>query len=330
MLIVCPSCATSYDVEPANLQSDGRFVRCIRCRTVWRARPPLLAADTASSAAATLPARPTPFEGEVPIAATDGGVGPAAALVDEAADADRFDQAPQEHSGEPIADPLAEKAPRPASMPDAGGSGSAPVEVEAPPIAPTDPNVADPAVGIDTNHGVIEASAQNSNVERLAARRSRQQVSRRRQRWSLSRWHTAIVVLVILDSIILGWRTDIVRLLPQTASLYSAIGLGVNLQGLSFAGLKTSSGVEKGVPVLVVQGNIVNDHATAIDVPRLKFVVRNAARQEIYSWSTAPPLPRLLPHHAVGFRTRLASPPPGASDVLVRFLNRRDSIADTR
>src|SRR5579862_5338386 len=39
MLIVCPTCATSYDVELASLQPNGRQVRCVRCRTVWRAAP---------------------------------------------------------------------------------------------------------------------------------------------------------------------------------------------------------------------------------------------------------------------------------------------------
>src|SRR5262245_60060118 len=34
MLIVCPSCATSYQVELASL-GRGRSVRCARCRTVW-------------------------------------------------------------------------------------------------------------------------------------------------------------------------------------------------------------------------------------------------------------------------------------------------------
>ena len=37
MLIVCPSCATSYDVELASLLPEGRPVRCLRCRTVWHA-----------------------------------------------------------------------------------------------------------------------------------------------------------------------------------------------------------------------------------------------------------------------------------------------------
>ena len=37
MLIVCPNCATSYDVEVASLRPNGRRVRCVRCRTIWQA-----------------------------------------------------------------------------------------------------------------------------------------------------------------------------------------------------------------------------------------------------------------------------------------------------
>lgn len=52
MVIVCPSCATSYDVELASLPPSGRQVRCLRCRTVWRAERSH--ADQLLAAAATI------------------------------------------------------------------------------------------------------------------------------------------------------------------------------------------------------------------------------------------------------------------------------------
>ena len=57
----------------------------------------------------------------------------------------------------------------------------------------------------------------------------------------------------------------------------------------------------------------------------LKFFVRNAARQEIYSWTAVPSRATLPPGEAVAFRSRLASPPPDAHDLIVRFVTRPTS-----
>ena len=40
MLIVCPTCATSYMIDPASLGAAGRTVRCSRCSTTWFAAAP--------------------------------------------------------------------------------------------------------------------------------------------------------------------------------------------------------------------------------------------------------------------------------------------------
>ena len=39
MLIVCPSCASEYTIDPATLGADGRTVRCAICRDTWLAAP---------------------------------------------------------------------------------------------------------------------------------------------------------------------------------------------------------------------------------------------------------------------------------------------------
>jgi hypothetical protein len=67
-----------------------------------------------------------------------------------------------------------------------------------------------------------------------------------------------------------------------------------------------------------------------VSMPHLRFAVRNAARQEIYSWTAVPPRPLLPAGQGVAFHTRLASPPPDAHDVVVRFLNRNDILAGAR
>ena len=71
-----------------------------------------------------------------------------------------------------------------------------------------------------------------------------------------------------LDAILIGWRSDFVRALPQTASFYALLGLPVNLRGLDFDGITTTTEQHEGVPILVVEGNIVNATRKVVDVPR--------------------------------------------------------------
>jgi predicted Zn finger-like uncharacterized protein len=39
MLIVCPSCASEYTIDPEKLGADGRTVRCALCRDTWFVSP---------------------------------------------------------------------------------------------------------------------------------------------------------------------------------------------------------------------------------------------------------------------------------------------------
>jgi hypothetical protein len=202
-------------------------------------------------------------------------------------------------------------------------------EVEAPPIVPVDLDEVRPrrASGRIRAHEPDDSTGAQ-DIESVAARRA--QGRRGLLRWPLSRLQSAILALALLDTILIGWRNDLVRALPQTASFYSSLGLSVNLRGLVFDNVATVTEQHEGVPILVVEGNVVNSTRKTEDVPRLKFVLRNAARHEIYSWTAVPVRASLPPGEGVGFRTRLASPPAEARDVIVRFIHRRDLVAASR
>ncbi len=119
----------------------------------------------------------------------------------------------------------------------------------------------------------------------FAARRYRRNAKRRAASWPLSRLQSAILALALINIVLVAWRRDVVRIMPQTASFYAMLGLPVNLRGLAFDNVATATEQHEGVPILVVEGNVYNSARKTEDVPRLKFIVRNAARQEIYSWS---------------------------------------------
>ena len=120
------------------------------------------------------------------------------------------------------------------------------------------------------------------------------------------------------------WRTDVVRLLPQTAALYKLVGLDVNLRGLLFKDVKVTAETVEGKPVLVIEGVIVGESKKTVELPRLRFSVRDAQGAEIYAWNTVLEQTRLKPGDRAFFKSRLASPPSEGRSIDVRFFNKRD------
>ncbi|MGC1776336.1 MAG: hypothetical protein WBB34_00200, partial [Xanthobacteraceae bacterium] len=220
--------------------------------------------------------------------------------------------------------------PPPSADPDSADdfavAEDAPAEVESPPTVPTEPEGDSLPIEIEATPEASDDDAPE-DIESVAARRFQRPNRRVRLQWPLSRLQSAILVLIVLNAIVVGWRGDFVRAMPQTASFYAWLGLPVNVRGLDFDGLTTATEQHDGVPILVVRGNIVNVAGKTENVPHLRFAVRNAARQEIYSWSAVSPQRVVAAGQAIGFQSRLASPPPDSHDVLVRFVNRYDILA---
>jgi predicted Zn finger-like uncharacterized protein len=285
MLIVCPACMTSYQVESSAI-GDGREVRCARCQTTWFASSEPLA--TAS------------------LAVHEDAVGEAA----EAAAAEWAAEEPEE-----VQAGWEEDSSRP---PEQAPVVDGTTETEAPSLVPSLDGVEPPdAIGV------------GEDIDSFAARRARRLESMRRRRWQPD-LAAIILTLSVINAGIIGWRADIVRLLPQTASLFAAIGLPVNLRGLGFANVTTAKETQEEVTVMVVEGTIANTTAAPVEVPRLRLAVRNEAGGEIYTWTALPDRAVLGAGETLPFRSRLASPPADGRDVVVRFFNRHDITSTGR
>ena len=149
----------------------------------------------------------------------------------------------------------------------------------------------------------------------------------RGMRWPRPSLPAAILALLAVNAGLVGWRQNIVRLLPQTAAVYAAVGLPVNLRGLAFDNIRLSRAEQEGVDVLMVEGTIVNVASRPVEVPQLRLALHNGAKREVYAWTTAPGRSILAPGDALPFKSRLASPPADAREVQVRFFNPRDVVA---
>jgi hypothetical protein len=191
----------------------------------------------------------------------------------------------------------------------------APVTVtDAPPIAPEEPSTAS------------EATTEADEIENFAARRKRLQARRKKERRS-SRWTALILVLFAFNVALVGARSEVVRFFPQTASLFAAVGLPVNLRHLKFENMRISRETQEGLSALVIEGSIVSVASKATEVPRLRFAARDASGQEIYTWNALPSRSILGPGEKLDFRSRFVSPSPNATDVMVRFFTPQDSAA---
>jgi predicted Zn finger-like uncharacterized protein len=132
----------------------------------------------------------------------------------------------------------------------------------------------------------------------------------------------AAMAALVLALII--WRADVVRLLPQTAAFYKLVGLEVNVRGLMFKDVKISTETVEGKPVLVIEGVITGQSRKAVELPRLRFSVRDAQGAEIYAWNAVLEQSVLKPGEKAWFKSRLASPPPEGRNIDIRFFNKRD------
>ncbi|MCK1512976.1 zinc-ribbon domain-containing protein [Bradyrhizobium sp. 190] len=285
MHIICPHCTTSYAINPATLGAGGRTVRCSRCKETWLARP-----EDAIEMAAAVPAM---AQSSQPAANDAAAEWEALAREEEGQDA-------------PVVDSPSISAGWPAE-----GEGSQP--------------------GGDSDWPSA-ARLDAEDHEEIPITTHRQRLARLFRLPSLPRipFMPAVglpTACAAMGALILGlmiWRADVVRLLPQTATFYKMVGLEVNLRGLAFKDIKITNETVDGKPVLVIEGTIIGETKRPVELPRLRFSVRDAQGAEVYAWNAVLEQPVLNPGERAYFKSRLASPPPEGRNIDVRFFNKRD------
>jgi predicted Zn finger-like uncharacterized protein len=258
MLIVCPSCASRYEIDAAKLGPEGRKVRCAGCKTSWHV-----------DAASILPEPPSEDETRALIAeeleraaALDAEI---TALAAESGAAAAAEEPPAEVA--PV-DPPPAASPRRRSRPSGGARPSA-------------------AVLLRRGGAGLPAAA-------------------------------ALAGLALIG--LLAWqRQAAVRAAPQLAGLFEAIGMPVNLRGLSLSAVESGLVEDGQNRFLVVEGDVTNITRSKAAVPPIEVAVEDAAGTTLYTWTTEPPRPSLGPAELLRFRARLASPPEQGQSVRVRF-----------
>jgi hypothetical protein len=127
-----------------------------------------------------------------------------------------------------------------------------------------------------------------------------------------------LVGLVVASTMAIAARAHIVSIAPATAAAYALAGMPVNLRGLSIAEVHAVTQSESPGELLVT-GEIANLRDRETPVPALRLALRGEDGRELYVWTARGPKPHLKPRERVAFRARLAAPPAGVRDMVVKF-----------
>lgn len=314
MRAICPTCDTAYTIPDARIGASGRKVRCVKCGEQWHVTLPiedLLGADAPPAPRAAARSTPPPeATGEPTTDAVDEdhwasvaqhfeGGGDAASANDDTVDAPARRDEPE---------PKAE-ADRTA-LPETTSDGAPVVKIR----------------------GAVTAGARRFTLRKSSISRSLQMpalpigVIRATPFFGPLVFVTAVLVAVSL----LVFRASVVAAVPGLSGLYAAIGLEVNLRGLTFGQIETLREIDNGQPVLVVEGSLANPTKQPRDVPALRFALRDGDNQELYAWSIDPKATTIAAGDTLRFRTRLVAPPDRAADLQIRFVERRNHSAELK
>ena len=247
MLIVCPACASEYEIEGDYLGPQGRSVRCAGCGETWfvtaDAPPEEVTADTESM----------------------------------------LEASPSEAEAEPESEPAPELA-----------------------VAESAP--------------AIEAPAPRPRKSK-PRKRAALPVPRLRRRLPFSPALAAGLALLALVPLGLVGRAGVVRAMPRSAGLFSAIGLPVNLRGIDLADVvATRSPAAGNEPAkLRVEGMLRSVSSNAVSVPALTVELHDGHGETIQSWVVPAPRSSLEPDESARFQASLPAPPAQGVGVLVRF-----------
>jgi predicted Zn finger-like uncharacterized protein len=125
----------------------------------------------------------------------------------------------------------------------------------------------------------------------------------------------------------IGAREAIVAAIPATAGVYAAAGLPVNLRGLAIENVRAELGDQEGKKVLLVEGAVTNLREGETMAPPLRIALCAADGRELYVWTARTPKTQLASRERVRFAARLASPPEGVAEALVKFVAPGDKVA---
>jgi predicted Zn finger-like uncharacterized protein len=196
---------------------------------------------------------------------------------------------------------LARDVAEPAGLPESG------VEVMVPP---------EPEPDTPTRTGLAVSGAQRRDNQRRREFLSANLPSARLRRMARVAGLSILVVLVVGMTVL---RVDLVRTFPGLAHVYEALGVEVNVIGLSFTDVTTLRSRVDGLDVLAVDARIRSVGSQTVTVPQVIVSLIGADGTAKFEWSVTPAARELAPGEVLPFHTQLTAPPAEVERVRLIF-----------
>jgi predicted Zn finger-like uncharacterized protein len=132
-------------------------------------------------------------------------------------------------------------------------------------------------------------------------------------------WIALVLVVLVIGWAAVNFREEVATLWPQSASLYSALGMKVNARGVAISEVKYTREKQDGQSVFAVTGKLVNVSSHDVSVPRMRVTLSGSNGQMLYEWEFMPAISNLRVGQSANFLTRLSSPPAGVRQLTVQF-----------
>jgi predicted Zn finger-like uncharacterized protein len=299
VVIVCPHCATRYQVPSDTVGAKGRQVQCAHCGKAWQAF------------AEKEIERPAPKP--VPVVAV--AAKPAPRDPDQMFDSKAEAELDAEFEAEQRA-AAARAAGEPEPPPAIPEEQVRSIEEIKAAIAPKAQDATAPTKAVDP---AAEKKRKKAFDDRQSSLSRQLPLARVRRILRI----TGLCTLVLMIGAGFSFRTDIVRAFPDLAGTYEALGMGVNVVGLEFRDVKTLLALRRGADVMQVDARIYSVAPGEVDVPPVVVTLLNDENMPLYEWSVAPSVPVLQSGEVVDFSTQVTAPPPGANRVRLTFASGR-------
>src|SRR3954470_1425498 len=105
-------------------------------------------------------------------------------------------------------------------------------------------------------------------------------------------WIGLVAVVLLIGLSAVRYRQDIAVIWPQSAGVYSSLGLKVNASGIDFREVSYKRESEDGQVVLAVSGRIVNGGPRELPVPQtVRVTLSDVNNHEVYHWTFKPNAP---------------------------------------